>query len=260
MSGEGQEIRHVRWPLIDFLVASDSAAGMHLLAAASMLTEQGADSHLNEMGFDPVLVRQWVALVLPHLDSTDRAPKPAHVEVVGLPLPTLDATGAVTVGYDPAEPSGQRFFLFWGDSATHTRWRALATVKNIRDLLDAIDAMAAISRVRSDTAAHRDSWALRPIVQERPMLLTHPNLVYPPEAQRYGIEGRVWLEVVIDTLGVPEMATVRVLFSDDSSFSRAALMNLAGSRFRPGRAGGAAVRLWIRIPFEFCLDRKCTGH
>src|SRR5213076_3620814 len=39
------------------------------------------------------------------------------------------------------------------------------------------------------------------VVQEKPELLSHPPVVYPPLLQQAGIEGRVMVQAIIDTTG-----------------------------------------------------------
>jgi len=80
----------------------------------------------------------------------------------------------------------------------------------------------------------------------------HPPPAYPELLRAAGIEGRVVLQVVIDTLGRAEPAA-RVFESSNPGFDGAALACVRGARFRPGRVGGRAVRVLIRLPIAFTL-------
>ena len=84
-----------------------------------------------------------------------------------------------------------------------------------------------------------------------------PNVVYcpPPEyspsLRNSGIQGRVRLELVIDTLGRPEPATVRAVTSPNDSISSAAVNAMKSCLFTPARVGGRAVRVLVQIPIDF---------
>ena len=89
-------------------------------------------------------------------------------------------------------------------------------------------------------------------VEEPPALLAGPPPAYPERLRAVGIEGRVVLEVVIDTLGRAEGAA-RVVESSNQGFEAAALAYVQGALFRPGRVRGRAVRVLIRLPIGFSL-------
>ena len=89
-------------------------------------------------------------------------------------------------------------------------------------------------------------------VEEPPVLLAGSPPAYPELLRAAGIEGRVVLQVVIDTLGRAEPAA-RVFESSNPGFDGAALAYVRGARFRPGRVGGRAVRVLIRLPIAFTL-------
>lgn len=93
------------------------------------------------------------------------------------------------------------------------------------------------------------------VVEQRPEMLSHPRLEYPEVLRQAGIEGTVLVEVVLDTLGRAEPASVRVMSSAHPLFDREALAVVAGSRYRPGRVSGRAVRVRIRVPVAFELRR-----
>jgi protein TonB len=80
-------------------------------------------------------------------------------------------------------------------------------------------------------------------VEEPPALLAGRPPAYPELLRAAGIEGRVVLEVVIDTLGRAEGAA-RVVESSNRGFEAAARAYVQGALFRPGRVGGGrAVRV-----------------
>ncbi|HXF96723.1 MAG TPA: energy transducer TonB [Gemmatimonadales bacterium] len=93
------------------------------------------------------------------------------------------------------------------------------------------------------------------LADERPELLAAPPLSYPEHLRRLGIEGRVVMEVVVDTLGRVEPESVRIFQAGDPGFADAVRRVLAEARFRPARVQGRPVRVLVRIPFEFRLTR-----
>jgi len=63
------------------------------------------------------------------------------------------------------------------------------------------------------------------------------------------------LELVVDTLGRPEPATVRAVTSPNDSLSSAAVTAMKSCLFTPARIGGRAVRVLIQIPIDFKSGR-----
>ena len=93
------------------------------------------------------------------------------------------------------------------------------------------------------------------LVQELPVLLAASPPAYPPQLRAAGVQGRVELQVVVDTLGRVERGTLRVVHSDHPAFEAPAIESLQGARFRPARVLGRAVRVLVQIPVEFVLQR-----
>jgi TonB family protein len=93
------------------------------------------------------------------------------------------------------------------------------------------------------------------LVQELPVLLAASPPVYPSLLRAAGVQGRVELQVVVDTLGRVERGTFRVVRSDNPAFEAPAIESLRGARFRPARVFGRAVRVLVQIPVEFVLQR-----
>src|SRR5438477_11714545 len=82
-----------------------------------------------------------------------------------------------------------------------------------------------------------------------------PPPEYPPSLRNSGVQGRVRLELVVDTLGRPEPATVRAVTSSNDSLSSAAVTAMKSCLFTPARVGGRAVRVLIQIPIDFKSTR-----
>ena len=89
-------------------------------------------------------------------------------------------------------------------------------------------------------------------VEEPPLLLAGPPPAYPDLLRAAGLQGRVVLQAVIDTLGRAEGAAV-VVESSNRGFDAAALAYVRRALFRPGRVHGRAVRVLIHLPIDFTL-------
>ena len=93
------------------------------------------------------------------------------------------------------------------------------------------------------------------VVDERPEVLSGPVLAYPEPMRQAGIEGRVVVEVVIDTLGRAEPVSLRIVESPQRAFETSALSYVRRALFRPARVLGQRVRVLIRLPIEFRIAR-----
>ena len=93
------------------------------------------------------------------------------------------------------------------------------------------------------------------VVEELPVLLSHPVPRYPDILRQAGIEGRVVVEAVIDTMGRAERDGLRIVSSTHALFAPEASALVLGSRYRPARFGGRAVRVRILVPVAFSLRR-----
>lgn len=93
------------------------------------------------------------------------------------------------------------------------------------------------------------------LVDEPAGIVAQPAPVYPPILQAAGIEGRVILEFVVDTLGTVEPLTVRVAEASHPGFERSARESVLGARFTPARIGGGAVRQLVRQGVSFRIGR-----
>lgn len=77
------------------------------------------------------------------------------------------------------------------------------------------------------------------------------RLVYPEEARKRGIEGRVLLEFLVHEDG--SVSEIEVLRSPDSLLSAVAIKALEESRFEPGMHNGRPVRVRHGLPVTFRL-------
>ena len=75
--------------------------------------------------------------------------------------------------------------------------------------------------------------------------------VYPHDLLAVGAEGQVQASYVVDTTGLVDTTTIRVMRSDDPRFTASVVEALGQMRFRPARRGGRTVRQLVEQKFSF---------
>ncbi len=91
------------------------------------------------------------------------------------------------------------------------------------------------------------------LVDERPEFVSGPALVYPPLLRQAGVQGRVVVQAVLDTLGRAEPASLRITERPSPGFEQSARDFVLHAVFRPARVKGRAVRVLVRIPIDYTL-------
>ena len=92
-------------------------------------------------------------------------------------------------------------------------------------------------------------------VEEKPHPIDIVTPVYPEEARKEKIEGKVILKVVVNVDG--SVSDVSVLEGPEV-FHQAVIDAVSQSRFRPGKHNGKVVPVWMVMPIEFSLDPTDT--
>jgi TonB family protein len=87
-----------------------------------------------------------------------------------------------------------------------------------------------------------------------PQLIYWKNPDYPESAKLLGIEGRVYLQLLLDTNGTV-MNVVVAKGSGNAALDTAAVAAGYQLKFTPAQQGDQKVRVWIGIPVEFELER-----
>jgi periplasmic protein TonB len=97
---------------------------------------------------------------------------------------------------------------------------------------------------------------LEAVVEERPERIEGTCIQprYPEILRQAGIDGRVTIEFVIDTLGRAERNSLRIINTAHDLFSAPAREAVMSCRFRPGRIQGRAVRVRVQIPINFQIN------
>jgi len=88
------------------------------------------------------------------------------------------------------------------------------------------------------------------VVEEHPEPLTAPPR-YPDAMRLAGIEGRVLLQAVVDTLGRVEPGSIRIVQSPNPGFDPTVREWALKATFRPARLHGRPVRVVVALPFDF---------
>ena len=94
------------------------------------------------------------------------------------------------------------------------------------------------------------------LVDRAPRLMGNaPEPKYPASLRAAGIEGRVVVQFVVDTLGRAELGDLQVVETPHPLFVDAVRSALARYRFTIGEAAGRKVRTRVQLPFEFVLAK-----
>jgi periplasmic protein TonB len=93
-------------------------------------------------------------------------------------------------------------------------------------------------------------------VDRSPRILGNPiSPDFPTSLRQRGMNGRVSVQFVVDTLGRAEMRGLRVVEATDSLFAQSVRAVLGRYRFSPGEVGGQKVRTLVQLPFDFTVVR-----
>jgi TonB family protein len=75
--------------------------------------------------------------------------------------------------------------------------------------------------------------------------------VYPPDLLSTGTQGLVRATYVVDTTGLVDTTTIKVILSNDPRFTSSVVEALAHMRFRPAKRAGKTVRQLVEQKFSF---------
>ncbi len=96
---------------------------------------------------------------------------------------------------------------------------------------------------------------LESVVEERPEYVGGPKPRYPDLLRQAGIDGRVLVEFVVDTMGRVERGSIKILSSTNQLFEQPTREAISASSFRPGKISGRAVRVRVQQPINFQISR-----
>jgi len=92
---------------------------------------------------------------------------------------------------------------------------------------------------------------LEAVVDVKPAIVFLPSPEYPVQLRVKGVGGRVLVQCIVDTMGIVEPNSVKILQTPDTAFSRATIEALVQARFTPARVKGKAVRVLVNVPIDF---------
>lgn len=89
-------------------------------------------------------------------------------------------------------------------------------------------------------------------VEKLPQMISSPKPYYPQLAQKAGIEGKVFVKVLVGKDGLPKKAIV--VKSENDVLNQSALDAAMKSKFTPAINKGEKIAVWVILPFNFRLD------
>lgn len=81
-----------------------------------------------------------------------------------------------------------------------------------------------------------------------------PGPQYPDQLKASKTEGGVFVQFVVDTSGIADMRTLKVLKSSDELFTTSVRSAIPTMRFSPAEVGGRKVKQLVQMPFQFSLS------
>jgi TonB family protein len=102
-----------------------------------------------------------------------------------------------------------------------------------------------------EPSAPRDSVYIEAQVTTPAQLVTGGRVDYPDSLRKAKIGGAVLAQWVVDTSGIPEIETIRILRSPNEGLSESARAAVRQMRFSPARIANRKVRQLVQMPFQF---------
>ena len=84
----------------------------------------------------------------------------------------------------------------------------------------------------------------------------NPSPKYPSLLESSRVEGAVLVQFVVDTLGVADMSTFKVLDATNNLFAESTRATLSKWRFYPAEAGGRKVKQIVQLPLKFVAPHR----
>lgn len=90
--------------------------------------------------------------------------------------------------------------------------------------------------------------------EKGPEMIESVKPVYPEEAKKNKITGKVYVKVLIDKEGIPKKAMV--IKSESQLFNESTIEAAMKSKFSPAINKGEPIAVWVVLPYKFALDEK----
>jgi protein TonB len=94
-------------------------------------------------------------------------------------------------------------------------------------------------------------------VEKQPQIVKRVIPKYPDMAVRAGLEGTVWVKILVDKDGLPKKAVV--IKSTAELFNDEAVKAAMGFVFTPAVMNNGPVKVWVSIPFKFTLKDAASS-
>ncbi len=94
-------------------------------------------------------------------------------------------------------------------------------------------------------------------VEKPPQIVKRVVPIYPPMAMRAGLEGTVYVKILVDKDGKPKKAVV--IKSTTEIFNDAAVEAAMQFIFTPAVMNNGPVKVWVAVPFKFKLKDAASG-
>ena len=174
----------------------------------------------------------------------DRAPKLGDESIVHLSIPGGGTNSNASVGGEGTETGRDvktKHDPLRIDDAKQSGGKA-----GVPDLIAAQEKLAtavgAFALLDVDSAAVRDPRSAAP--------------AYPQDMETRGVEGLVKVRFVVDSTGLVDVSTIKVLETTNESFARSVRAAMPDMRFRPASIGGKPVRQLSEQEFAFKVQNK----
>ncbi len=225
------ESHHVRPPRSVFATAVST--GLH--TALVVVLVGGTTAAVSTDEFDPMWDK-LARIILP--DEKGGGVSGATAAFTG-----LSADGSPT-GERNAEPVKVTPNALLGEAVRPQQVSVAIEVSDLERLQVAAQAVGAFTVIEVDSAAERDPLSVAP--------------AYPKEMLAQNIEGAATMQFVVDSTGLIDMETVRVIAATHREFTQAVREAMPRMRFRPALRGTLAVRQLVEQPFKFAITLPTT--
>jgi protein TonB len=87
-----------------------------------------------------------------------------------------------------------------------------------------------------------------------PKVINKPNPYFPKVARRAGLQGNVFVQILIAPNG--QVRTARILQSDAAIFNQPSLETALKWTFEPPVVDGKPAAVWVKVPFRFAISKS----
>jgi hypothetical protein len=108
---------------------------------------------------------------------------------------------------------------------------------------------------RAPAPANEQTYFEFQVTKQVTPLPANPPPRYPGALREAGLEGEVLMQFVVDTMGLADMTTLKVLRSSHPLFTYAVWDVLPHFRLVPAELNGRKVRQLVQMPFQFSMTR-----